>query len=642
MSKKRQKKNSNQDEDLKIKKIEIDEDFFEDNKEKKKDKHFFVNLFLVLVAISSLGYFITCLFFDDDTNSLQTLVESLLLVLFSLVYVIVSITSNRRKRKTILLSSILLLSYFVLKIGITFEFISFPSTLQVENFTGKSLTEVISWAEKNNVEIQQEYEYSDMIEEYLIISQDVEAGTKMKDVKKLTIAVSDGPNPSKEIVVPNMVSWDSTRVLEFVKDNYLSNVIVEFVQSDKAKDTVIEQSKSGNLRRDEELKLTFSYGEELGYDEVKLIDFTGMSKFEVEFYLKQHQLRYEFDNDFSKKIKRGYALRQDKKAGEMIKINDEKIKVTFSKGPEIKVPDLKDMSTSEITEWVIKNKLKLEFTDKYDDTVLDNEVISASHEKGDVVEQGETIKIVLSKGSLKMPKFESLSEFRDWADKYEIKYEEKYEFSDDIEAGQVISYSYKTGEVIKNDDSIVVTISDGKKLEVPNLKGLKKSEIISKLKKIGLNYNFVYKSSSSVSKDNAISQSISAGSEVSKGTTITITLSNGKEAVKNREESSSSNSSSSSSSNNNNSTTTPATPTCEEKTYEVGRGLLNIFNSYSGYDSVKSALYSHFSSNYPNVKISVVGEADTGMSSGSYVGGIGPGSKITSCNETAYTIKIAK
>ena len=66
-------------------------------------------------------------------------------------------------------------------------------------------------------------------------------------------------------------------------DNYLSNVSVEFISSDQDVDTVIEQSTSGNLSRDEEIKLTFSYGEELGYNEVKLIDFTNKSKFEIEF-----------------------------------------------------------------------------------------------------------------------------------------------------------------------------------------------------------------------------------------------------------------------------------------------------------------------------------------------------------------------
>lgn len=660
MSKK--KKKSSQNHELKVKKIDVEKQNFNDremefvevrNKDKdlksssKRKKHFFVDFCLVLLLLSSLGYFTVCLFLESGNNSLQLLSESLLLVLFSLVFVTISITSTRRRKGTILLSTLLLLAYFVLKITTTTNLIKFPSLGQVADFTGMSLTEVVEWAEANKIVIEQDYEYSDMVPEYAIISQNVKPGSKLKGTKEITVAVSEGANPYKEIIVPNMVSWDSERVLNFISENHLTNVDVEFIESDKAKDTVTEQSKSGNLKRNEEIKLTFSLGEEVKDEEVKLIDFTGKSKFEVMFYFKQHRIRYEFDEKFSKKIKRGFAVSQSVKAGSMVKVDDEKVKVSISKGPKIKVLDLKKMSVAEITEWVIKNKLKLEFTDRYDDSARDNEILEVNYSKGDVIEQGTTIKLVLSRGKLKMPKFKTLNEFREWADKYGIKYEEKYEFSDKVASGEVISYSYKTGEVIKNNDSIIVTISDGEKLVVPDLKDLTKGEVISKLKKLGLEYNFVYKSSSKIAKDKVISQSIAASSEVSKGTTITVTLSSGKE-THNREEDkpSKDNNSGGSNNNNNNSgsskpTPTPQPPSCEKKTYTIGRDLNNIFKQ-SGFSTVSSALYSFFASNYPNVKIRVVGVDGGDMTSGSYIGGVGPGSEVTSCNGVTYTIEIAK
>ena len=65
---------------------------------------------------------------------------------------------------------------------------------------------------------------------------------------------------------------------------------------------------------------------------------------------------------------------------------------------------------SDITDWVINNKLKLEFTDQYDDTTKENHVISANYSTGDGVEEGTVIKIVVSKGKLIMPKFNNLNE----------------------------------------------------------------------------------------------------------------------------------------------------------------------------------------------------------------------------------------
>ncbi len=554
------------------KKIEIEKeeniDFIPRHAKQKKKTHPCLNFFLALVLVSSIGYFLIPLFYQENQiNHLEGFIGNFLLVLFTIFFVCLGFTSNRRKNGSIWLGSFLLLAYFIFSTMVSFQLISLPTMNQVVDFRGKSLTDVITWASKHDITVIQDYEYSDMVEEYQIISQDVKEGTNLKDIKSITVSISEGVNPYKEVIVPNMISWNSEQVIQFVKDNYLTNVEVEFVSSDKAEDTVIEQSKSGNLRREEKIKLTFSYGEELDYSEVKLIDFTGKSEFEVEFYLKQHHLKYEFDRDFSKKIKRGLAMKQNKKAGEMIPIDneEEKIKVTFSKGKEISVPNLKKMSIAKITNWIIENKLKLEFDYAYDESLKENTVIRANHKKGDIIEQGEAITIVISKGTLKMPKFSSYEEFRKWAEKYQIPYEEKHEFNNQVKAGEVISYSYKTGDVIKNGDVIIVTISDGEKIKVPDLEGLTKSEAISKLKKLNLEYNFVYRNSSKVKKDIVMGQSVDAGSEVSKGTTITVTLSSGEEE-KEEPQVSSSNSSSS----NKKPSNTPSTPSCDRsKTAEL-------------------------------------------------------------------------
>ncbi len=552
-------------------------------KEVKTGKHTFVHGFLVLVLLASLIYLIVSLFYGKS-DSIDILINSLLLVLFTLVFVVVAIKTNKKKKSGFFLSGFILLIYFAFGSLSTLGYINFPSN-KVIDFTGKSLTTAVEWSEKNGVNIIQDYEYSDMIEEYFIISQDVEPGTKVKDIKDIKIAVSEGPNPEKEIVIPSMISWTTERVLEFVKENYLSNVEVEFVESTKQIDTVIEQSKSGNLRRNEAIKLVFSSGNELDYDEVKLIDFTGKSKFEAMFYLKQHHLNYEFKEDFSSNIKKGYVIKQSVKAGQMVPVDGDKITITVSKGPEIKIPNLRGYSMSEITEWVIKNKLKLEFTDKYDDTVKENMVISVNYDEGEIVAEGTVIKVVISRGKLKMQEFESFSEFRDWAEKYSVNYEEQHQFSDDVEAGGVISYSYKEGATIKNNDSIIVIISDGKEAVVPNVVGQTKQQASSKLKNAGFNYNFINSYSSSVSEGKVIKQSIGAGSKVAAGTTITVTISIGPKPV----------SSGGSGSGGN---AKPPTPTCDKSIGETVWIVPELISSDPG------TTCSNIKNAYPKVKFS--------------------------------------
>ena len=620
----------------------------------KEKKHTLVNFLSFIVLISSIIYFIISLFNGNDTKPISTLISSLLLVLFTLIYVSTSITYKRKNKRLIIISNILFICFYTFGICNNMGTIDLDSGKRVIDFNGKSLSYVTKWATKNNIELDTVYEYSDLVPEYYVISQDTKIGTKIKEVKKLTLAISEGANPYKEIIIPNMVSWNSEKVLDYIEENYLSNVRVEFVSSDKAVDTVIEQSVSGTVRRNDEIKLTFSYGEQRDYDEVKLIDLTNLSKFRAEFYLKQHNLRYEFSEDFDKSIKKGFVKKQEQAPGTIVKVDDEKVKVTISKGPEIKVPDLNNMSISEITEWIIKNKLKLKYTDRYDDNVKEDKVIEANYKKDDIISQGTVIELVLSKGKLKMKDFSSYSEFREWADKYGIKYEEQHEFSDSVEAGDVISYSYKKGDTIKNNDSVIVKISDGKKLTVPDLTGMTKSKITSTLDSLGLNYNFVYKSSDSVAEGKAIKQSISSGSEVSSGTTITITISTGKSTAKANTNTSSNNTSSNNNSNSSEDVKerqeTNNTPTnnssesnqCVVTSCTVGGSIRNVINNSSSYNETASGINDLMSSKCPGVKYEIIASTDSGMSSGSIVSGISPTTTFNTCTDYSYKIYIAK
>ena len=482
-----------------------------------------MNCSLIIVLLSSLAYLIMKLFYGTGDEAILSMVGSFLLLIFTSIFVCIGFTIGKRKKLLFALSSVLLIIYFGFSIY-TDCFINGGN--RVLNFTGMSLTDVIEWSESNKVELIQDYEYSDMINEYHIISQDVLAGTPVKDVKNLTVAISEGPNPAKEVNVPSMIGWSSEKVLEWINKNHLSNVSVEFIIDAGLKDTVIEQDKVGTLKRNDNIKLVFSAGEAIDEEEVKLIDFSGKSKFETEFYLKQHFIKYRIEYGFSKDVKKGLVFKQSVKAGTKVKVNSDEVVITISKGPEIKIVELRGMSLSEVTDWVIKNKLKLEFDDAYDDSVKENHVISCNYKIGDVVEEGTVIKVIISKGKLVMQSFNDINEFRMWAQKYNIQYNEVQEFNSEVPQGGIIRFSHKEGDTIKNGDTITVTISNGEKITVPNVVGLTKDAATSKLKGAGLGYNFVY-SYSSTTTGQAIKQSISAGSGVAKGTTVTVTLSNG-------------------------------------------------------------------------------------------------------------------
>lgn len=553
----------------------------------KKQNHKICNFLLFLSFISVIANFFVTILFEHDSNLIIEIISNLLLCIFILFYTFSQITNHKNNKSTVVISSFFIILYSLFQIFIKLDFVNMLKLNQVNDFTNKSLVEVIKWSEKNNVKINQTYEYSDSIEEYHIISQSSKEGTPTKNIKSLDIVVSEGPNPDKEVIVPEMTSWDDQEVLTYIKDNHLNHVNVEFQLSDKNKNTVIEQSKSGNMHRSDELNLIFSLGEEESLEETKLINLKNKSEFEATFYLKQHALAYEIKKEFSSKIKRENVIKQSITMGTMVKPNDEgnKIVLTVSKGNKIKVPDLKNYSIVEITNWAIKNKLKLAFTNQYDDTIKENKVISVNYNKGDIIEQKTLISITISKGKLVMESFDNLDEFKAWANKNNVNYEEQYEFNTEIEAGKIISFSHKKGDIIKNNDTIVIKISQGTKTKIPNLIGISKEEAIKKLKAIHIKYNFVY-AASSKEKNTVIKQSLSSGSEVAENTTITLTLSSGKSST-----------SSSSSVSNNNSTSNSATndnqTTCDKN---------NKVHVYLTAGSTGTQTKNNIKSAYPNIK----------------------------------------
>ncbi|MBQ3421816.1 MAG: PASTA domain-containing protein [Romboutsia sp.] len=290
----------------------------------------------------------------------------------------------------------------------------FSNKVKVPDFTNKNITDIIKWSEKNGIGIDQVYEYSEIIKENKVITQD---NYDYVDKNKIvTISVSDGVDPSNEIIIPDMTSWSVERVVKYIKENHLSNIVVDFNESDRKENTLISQSKVGTVKRDDEILLAFSLGEKYEEHEIKLRNLKNMDKIDAIVYLKQNQLDYELKEDFSNKVKKGKIAKQDITPGSSVKKED-KVVITVSKGKEIVVPNLKDMNIKEISNWAIKNKLRIEFTYKHDESIKKNKVISSNFNYKDKVKEKETLKIVLSSGKLKMPKFKNLDEFYAWANK---------------------------------------------------------------------------------------------------------------------------------------------------------------------------------------------------------------------------------
>lgn len=594
-----------------------------EDKKKEKPKTFFKSLIATFLCLLSIGYFIyTLLFCDTFINQLSLIITSFILMLISFTNALGLKKDIKESKFWILLNSLFIIVLILFNLLTNLNILNLNNNKIVKDFTNVNINKAIKWAEENNIKYYQVYEYSDNIEEFNIISQSVSPNTLLKTVKDIEFVVSKGPNLDKEVIISNMVGWNIDEVIKIIDDNFLSNVIIEYEFNDEVeKDSVINQNISGQIKRNEKLKITVSLGKKEDLKPVEAISLINNSEFKATLWLKRNGIEYEIKYDFSNTIQKGYVMDQSISIGTTIDQKTDKMIITVSKGSKIKVPDLKNMKVDEIINWVSANNLKISFEERFDATVESGNVIEANYNKGDEIEEGTLIKITTSKGVLKMKSFSSLSDFRTWASKYGVNINEVYEFNNSIEQGKIIKFSHEKDSIINYNDTVTVYISDGKAISVPDFYGKTKSNIQSICSNLGLNCTFYY-SKSSKTKDTAISQNKKAGSEVIKGTYVNIGLSGG----------SNYGSSSNSTTKPSGGGTTPTTPTCKTTTMYIQPDYISINNPTITCNNVKNK--------YQGYKIDCQYIQSTSGKKGQILNTSElQGKEINSCNSVSIKIK---
>lgn len=428
-------------------------------------------------------------------------------------------TNHKLFRIYIIVAAVLLSFYSLFQIFTSSGIIKFGKQDTVLDFYGKEITEVVAWADERDILVEQVYEYSDTLEQYKILSQDIEVGTLIKNIKKIKVSVSDGPNPEKEAIIPDMTGWNLDKVIKYIDDNYLTNVKISFQFHDSIKkDLIFYQDVKNSIKRNEEVNLKCSLGKYVDLKNLKMDNLVGMDTFHAILFLERNALTYSIQYVYSEEVEEGIVLKQSVNNWDVVDPkNHSTIIITVAKKSEISIPDLKKFSATEITKWATQNKIKVSFKEEYDDTIKKGKVISYEPIKDTVVNVGDTISVIISKGAIYMPRFTDIDSFKKWANENDVFYDIDYQFSNGVKSGSLISSSHKQGQIIKNSDTIQLVISQGGSTIIPNLVGMSKDEATSSCSKSNIICKF--EGDGKVSK-----QSMRAGSNVPINTTINVTL----------------------------------------------------------------------------------------------------------------------
>ena len=205
---------------------------------------------------------------------------------------------------------------------------------------------------------------------------------------------------------------------------------------------------------------------------IPMVNVVGLYKTAAEEELKKAGFTaYTIETATDDKVEEGYVISQSVDEGTAIPA-DEKIVITVSEGKEdVEVPDVRGYSDDQATTLLTEAGFVVTHGYEYDDTVEKNKVISQSPEGKTMQKSGSTVKIIISNGK------------------------------------------------------------EVEEVEVPNLVGKSESKAAELLENAGLSGKVSHANSDEVKKGQVISQDVSAGSSVEKGSTVGYVISDGPEKV---------------------------------------------------------------------------------------------------------------
>ena len=205
----------------------------------------------------------------------------------------------------------------------------------------------------------------------------------------------------------------------------------------------------------------------------------------------------------------------------------------------VKVPDLRGMTEEEARKELEGTDLgmKVENERQPSNQYEEGEIMSQDPAEDTEVAKNSTITVVISSGEeakmVKVPNIvdrtEEEAEKSLQAAKLTVVHGEA-QFSDEIDAGRVISSDPEAGTEVEEGTEVTIVISLGKdQAKVPELRNKSASEAEGALKDAGLAGSASEEYSDSVEAGLVISQSIDAGEKVDKGTTVSYVVSKGPE-----------------------------------------------------------------------------------------------------------------
>ncbi len=351
--------------------------------------------------------------------------------------------------------------------------------------------------------------------------------------------------PDGQTLIPNVVAGtydDAKKKLEKEDLNYVIGDQVKSAVIDR--NLVLSQDPDAYNVVDQGTTINIILSDGFGMSTVP--DVVGFSLEAATEKLKEAGYTVTTKEENSNIIAKGAVISQQYKAGTMLEKNNS-IELVISKGPEgidttkvVKVPNIVGMDYAKAQKALAKYNLFAAIDrEEFNERIPVNQVLGQFPLDGDEVHQGDTIYVTINRGkkTVYVPdvvnkKLESaLYELEELGLVVDITEKENAEYA----AGVVFAQNVKAGTAVNVGSKVVVTVSTGYSVTVPDVTGERLDSAREQLVALGLAVSVQYQQSDSVAKDRVISQD-NAGKKVSRGSTVTLVVSSGKNGSSNTDD----------------------------------------------------------------------------------------------------------
>ena len=366
----------------------------------------------------------------------------------------------------------------------------------------------------------------------VVISQSIKRDTQVTPGTSVELVVSTGPAKKD---VPDITGMDEAAAKSALSALGLI-VNVSYANSDTvASGKVISQSITGSkaAKKGDSVSIVVSSGEVL----FAVPNVVGSDRATAESALKSAGFKVEVADQYSDTIEKDKVISQSETAGTNIKKNST-VLIVVSKGMQtVTVPNVVGKDSSSAQKAMTDAGLSVSIQEQASDTVAAGKVISQSTAAGSSVKPGTPVTLIVSSGMPKVTVPNVVGSDRATAEKAlsdnGLTSSVSEQYSDTVAAGIVMSQTVAAGSSVNKGSRVEIVVSRGpENAGVPNVVGSDISSARSALEAAGFKVNEGTRQySDTVAEGIVISQDVAGGSQVKKGTTVTIIVSKGQEMV---------------------------------------------------------------------------------------------------------------